>query len=349
MKFQPEQLPPAADGPCILILEPESSAADVLKVGLAKHIGGQVFTARDINEALAILNSYPVTIALLNHSATRDTFSHCFLLKNTSGQLATIVLSAPGKEFKKLEMLQSESGVIDQLLDKPLQFQRLKILVEQLTRQQNISSNQADIAHLRKFLPPSLLTEATSLASSGDSIMTERAILVTDIRRSTRIISQETLDAYFTRLNSHFTRLSDLVSQYRGEVIKYTGDGMLATFDGFGRRQLALKCAIAIMSSESSHSDPFDIGIGINDGLITAGFIGSQSRVFYDVLGSNVNIACRLCEHARQSEILVAESSMKECPIDKELLQTEQIQVRHLDQPVTCYRLNADDLRKLKS
>ena len=51
------------------------------------------------------------------------------------------------------------------------------------------------------------------------------------------------------------------------------------------------------------------LGIGINTGEMMIGNIGSNKRVDYTVLGHNVNVAARLCNSAKQNEILLTESS----------------------------------------
>ena len=321
----------------VLILENDPSTTNILRIGVHKHVGGELQVAQSPAQATQMLKEQQFDAAIINHVAGVDTFSQCFLLKKAANALLTIVLCAPGKEYRMLEELQNQSDLIDAILDKPVQFAKLHSLISDHLAEKEASQSQVNLKSLSKFLPRPVTEDTLASVNSGDALMAERTVMVTDIRRSTQIISQESLDAYFAKLNLHFTRLGELVSQYRGEVIKYTGDGMLATFSGFGRRQLALKCALAIMESEFNLDTPFEIGIGLNDGLVMTGFIGTPSRLFYDVIGENVNLACRLCERADSNQILVSDSIRKAGAGVGAGFSPAELNLAGFEHPVNCH------------
>lgn len=66
--------------PRILILEEEPGAANILKVGLLKHLDCLVGLAASLEDAISILKDLPYDIAIINHVAGKDTMSHCLLL-----------------------------------------------------------------------------------------------------------------------------------------------------------------------------------------------------------------------------------------------------------------------------
>ena len=55
--------------------------------------------------------------------------------------------------------------------------------------------------------------------------------------------------------------------------------------------------------------DPLEIRIGINSGYCTVGNFGSYDRLDYTIIGTPVNIAARLQEHAAANAVLVSKST----------------------------------------
>ncbi|MEP7347929.1 MAG: adenylate/guanylate cyclase domain-containing protein, partial [Gemmatimonadaceae bacterium] len=79
-------------------------------------------------------------------------------------------------------------------------------------------------------------------------------------------------------------------------------------------------------------------GIGLSHGDAFAGFLGSERRLEYTIIGDIVNTGNRLCDWANGGEILLSEAFQKALTRQHELVEREPIALRGKVEPLRVFR-----------
>ncbi len=155
----------------------------------------------------------------------------------------------------------------------------------------------------------------TLLASSAE-VRTHAVVVFADLRGFTSISEQLDPHRVVPLLNEFFSLLTEITFRHEGTVFHMAGDCLMF---GFGvpleqadSPQRAVRAATEMLTGftalagswrERYHVEA-GLGIGINEGDVVAGNIGSSSYMSYTIIGDTVNIAARLCQRARAGEML---------------------------------------------
>jgi class 3 adenylate cyclase/HAMP domain-containing protein len=132
------------------------------------------------------------------------------------------------------------------------------------------------------------------------------SILFSDIRSFTSISEQLEPDDLVSSLNRYFTVMVNIIDARKGTIDKYIGDAIMAFFGAPARHQDdALNSVLAgiemIEALEEFNAQQrklgkpeFQIGVGINYGVVTVGNIGTDKKMDYTIIGDMVNLGSRL-------------------------------------------------------
>lgn len=127
-------------------------------------------------------------------------------------------------------------------------------------------------------------------------------VLFSDLEGFTRYSTSHDAAEVVEALNSYMTRMVAVVKSHGGTLDKFMGDGIMAFFGAPAPRwdhaAQALTCAIAMQNEcarfrEETGID-FYMRIGVHTGEVIVGYMGSEERADYTVLGDSVNLASRL-------------------------------------------------------
>ena len=128
-----------------------------------------------------------------------------------------------------------------------------------------------------------------------------RAVMFTDLEDSTKMISVLGDDKSMELLRVHNALTRDALRAHAGREIKHTGDGFMVSF---ASAVSAVECAIDIQKTMIKHNEEnpkaiMNLRIGIS--------AGEPVRNDKQLYGAAVNLAARLCAHAKPGSILVAQ------------------------------------------
>lgn len=170
-----------------------------------------------------------------------------------------------------------------------------------------------------KYIPAHTLEMIGKSIQTGEKNIPENrkvVILFSDIRGFTAFSELRSPEEVIGRLNHLLGIQARIISSHHGEVDKFVGDEVVALFEGQNAIWNAVVTSIEIQN-EIKKSD-LSVGIGISFGEVVFGNIGSDERKEYSVIGSNVNLAARLCSYAKESEICVSSAVQKELSVNPE-------------------------------
>ena len=131
-----------------------------------------------------------------------------------------------------------------------------------------------------------------------------RAIMFTDIEGSTAVSTREGDQAAVDLVRRHDEIVRSCLTDCSGREVKHTGDGILASFTSVSR---ALTAATEIQRQAVPIA-----GLSIKIGMSAGEPVDGSS----DIYGAAVNLAARICAHARGGQVLAA-STIRDLSLGK--------------------------------
>jgi len=263
-----------------------------------------------------LAQSQPMACIINHYANDASTLDKITLLEQLSPATSLIVLTAPGLAHQQIQAWMHQMQTMPIIVDKPLRPDYLYQLVHEMAVSWVAKTHmQQRLEHLSLTQPSSRWLEKTADMQPGEAVLAEMTVLITDIRHSTQRIVSQSPDFYLRELNHWLALQTRIVYAFEGSVIKYTGDGLLAIFEGGAKHVLAMKCAQQIIK-EKSKTD-LDTGIGIAEGLVMGGLLGTDLRYQFDVIGQAVHMAARLCAKAEAWQVVAHSKCLAQVELDK--------------------------------
>lgn len=216
----------------------------------------------------------------------------------------------------------------------------------------------------QRYVSPSLVDQILSDRNLRDTALQDKntrvraAVLFADMRGFTRISEQLSPTKVVPLLNDYFALLTEIAFKYEGTVFNMAGDCLMV---GFGvpfeqadssvravntAQEMLTRFRDLAVDWEKRHRIETGLGIGINEGEVIAGNIGSPAYMSYTIVGDTVNVASRLGQRARAGELLFSEQvkhTLDAAGVDFGALELPPLSLRGRTSPVNIYCIPVND------
>lgn len=212
---------------------------------------------------------------------------------------------------------------------------------QQLAAKTNELQRQAETFY--KFVPDQFLKllnikdfDQIKLASCVEKTM---SIMFADIRNFTTLSETMTPQENFDFINNYLSQMDPIIEQNNGFIDKYIGDEIMALFPNSADN--AVQAAIGMLKQLTHNT--ITIGIGINNGPLMLGTVGSQNRMDGTVISDAVNLASRVegLTKTYKTPLLITEQVYNQL-IDKNKYKIriiDHVTVKGKTKPVTIYEV----------
>jgi len=178
-------------------------------------------------------------------------------------------------------------------------------------------------------------------------------VLFCDIRRYTELTEGMPPEEAVELLNEHMSAMTRVVHEHGGVVDKFVGDMIMAVFgarkDDPQAPARAAACAGHMVAERGVLNmltgREINVGIGIATGEMLAGFMGSEDRLNFTVIGQGANLASRLCTVAAPMEILMDEATSMAVDEKGEML--PPLEIKGFAEPQAVFRLKTVEKSEL--
>jgi len=224
-----------------------------------------------------------------------------------------------------------------------------------LERLEKLRTRRTLERYVSKNLVKEVLENPDSYYSSLRGARVPVTILFSDLVGFTTLSERADPEALVTQLNEYLTQMTSVVFSSGGTLDKFIGDAIMAVWGNvcsFGVAQDAKNCARAALGMRRELQQlnekwrdegrmGLGMGIGINQGEVIVGNIGSQEHMDPTVIGDSVNLASRLEGLTRiyGIDILVGVTAAELVRDEFHLRSIARVQVKGKTKPVDTFTL----------
>lgn len=210
------------------------------------------------------------------------------------------------------------------------------------------------LGRLKRFFSPHLAELLVS--SSGERLLEshqrEITVVFCDLRGFTAFTETTAPEEVMAILREYHTAMGELIFRFEGTLEHFAGDGLMVFFNdplpcpdpaaravrmALGMRQQMRD----LIEKWQRRGHTLNFGVGIAQGYATLGMIGFAERVDYAAIGPVTNLASRLCDEARDGQILISQEVYMALAERLEVEPLGEIPLKGFLQPVPVFNVRA--------
>ncbi len=369
-------LPNFPDRPRILLVDDEQEIADVIRRLLEIH-GFDVTIAFSAQEALASMEKQLPELVLSDVVMPgKSGYELCGEIRRLYDDKVVPIILLTGKDWNGERLKGLEAGADDLItkpIDKNVLLNRIHSLVKiktlhdtveneahKLAENEKVLESKVDLqrnqlGQLKRFFSPQIADFVLSHSTSGTVFESRRkdvTVVFLDLRGFTAFAEKALPEQVMEVLGEYYAQAGDTALKFNGTIGKLAGDGMMFFLNDpvevKNHPAKAVEMALEMRNVMIRLRDQWvpkgyelDFGIGMATGRATIGAVGFEKYWDYTVIGSVTNLASRLCDEARQGQILASEKFLGAAGLNIQTQPLGVTQLKGFSVPVKIFNILA--------
>jgi class 3 adenylate cyclase len=333
------------------LVDPVPSEARELEAMLVPH-GFEVQRAECGAEALALAAERRPDVVLLDVRADdMEPRELCRRLGSLAGEaLLPVVAMARDRDAHRLEAIAADDELRRPVSEGTL-LARLRAVRRLCAYHDRARTQAAELAAMRRllrFLPAPVAVAEDRTASHLRIHRRDISVVFCDLRGFTAFAETAEPEEELEVLRAFYETAGQLVQRLGATVGYLAGDGLMAFYNDPGRCSdpptRAVELALAMREALTEpiggwrrRGYRLGVGLGVAYGYATLGEVGFGTQKAYGVIGSVVNLASRLCDHAAPGQVLVGERVMAAVDACFEARFVGELALHGFREPVRAY------------
>lgn len=309
--------------PSILYIDDEEHNLTVFEAAFEDYYN--VHTTSSAREAIRILKEEVVCLIIADQRMPEMTGVQLLeVVVNESPDTVRMILTGYSDVDAVIKAI--NAGRIYQYVTKPWDERELKVVIDRALESYEAERRNRDLLEelkqraareteirqaFQRYVPAPVIDQILDVPTRELYIGESRvvAVLFSDIRGFTTLSASLEPARVVAFLNRYFSLMTRIVSRHQGTVDRFLGDGIVAVFgapvSSLNNAEDAVSAALDMVEALDGFNrkdalelvgEEIRIGIGIDQGEVVVGHVGSEEKMEYTVVGDVVEGAMRIEE-----------------------------------------------------